>query len=82
MLFIIGLANTSPPVPGVPVQRLIRLLAGTMFGLYLLHFPLLNFFGAVIPGPPGRVTHGLLVFGLTLGMAISFSYVIEQQKAR
>ena len=69
-------------MPGSFVERPIRFLAGTTFGLYLLHFPLLNFFGAVIPGPPGRVTHGLLVFGLTLGMAISFSHVIQQQKAR
>jgi len=79
-LFIVGLANTSPPVPGVPTQGLIRFLAGTTFGLYLLHFPLLNFFGTVIPGPPERLMHALPVFGLTLGIAISLSHVIEQQK--
>jgi peptidoglycan/LPS O-acetylase OafA/YrhL len=67
-------------MPGVAVERRIRFLAGTTFGLYLLHFPLMYFFGTVIPGPPERLTHGLLVFGLTLGVAISFSHVIEQQK--
>ena len=79
-LFIVGLANAPLPMPGAAVQRLIRFLAGTTFGLYLLHQPLLNFFGTIIPGPPERLMHGLLVFGLTLGVAIAFSHVIEQQK--
>jgi peptidoglycan/LPS O-acetylase OafA/YrhL len=79
-LFIIGLANASLPMPGAAVQRLIRLLAGTTFGLYLLHFPLLNFFGTVIPGPADGVRYRILLFGLTLGVAIAFSHVIEQQK--
>jgi hypothetical protein len=38
------------------------------------------FFGTIIPGLPERLMHGLLVFGLTLGVAISLSHVIEQQK--
>ena len=79
-LLIVGLANASLPMPGEAVRRLIRFLAGTTFGLYLLHQPLLNFFGTIIPGPPDRLTHRLLVFGLTLGVAISVSHVIEQQK--
>jgi peptidoglycan/LPS O-acetylase OafA/YrhL len=79
-LFIVGLANAPLPVPGTAVQRLIRFRAGTTFGLYLLHQPLLNFFGTIIPGPPDRLMHGLPVFGLTLGVAIAFSHVIEQQK--
>src|SRR5215469_16295328 len=64
-LFIVGLANTTLPVPGAAAQRQIRFLAGTTFGLYLLHFPFLNFFATIIPGPPERLMHGLLVFGLT-----------------
>ena len=79
-LFIVGLANAPLPVPAAPVQRLIRFLAGTTFGLYLLHFPLLSFFGTVVPGPPERPTHGFLVFGLALVVAIALSHVIEQQK--
>jgi peptidoglycan/LPS O-acetylase OafA/YrhL len=78
--FILGLANTPLPMPGAAAQRLIRFLAGTTFGLYLLHVPLLNFFGTVIPGPAGRPIHQMLVFGLTLGVAIAFSHIIEQQK--
>jgi peptidoglycan/LPS O-acetylase OafA/YrhL len=79
-LFIVGLANARLPMPGPAVERLIRLLAGTTFGLYLLHFPLLLFFATVIPGPADRPMHQMLVFGLTLGVAIGVSHVIEQQK--
>jgi peptidoglycan/LPS O-acetylase OafA/YrhL len=78
--FIVGLANIRLPMPGAAAQRLIRFLAGTTFGLYLLHFPLLLFFGTVIPGPANRPMHQMLVFGLTLGVAIGVSHVIEQQK--
>jgi peptidoglycan/LPS O-acetylase OafA/YrhL len=78
--FIVGLANAPLPVPGAAVQRLIRLLAGTTFGLYLLHVPLLLFLGTVIPGPADGASHRILVFGLTLGVAIAFSHIIEQQK--
>jgi len=55
-LFIMGLPNSRLPVPGRAVQRLIRFLAGT-FGLYLIHFPLFNFFGTVIPGPVDGTVH-------------------------
>jgi peptidoglycan/LPS O-acetylase OafA/YrhL len=67
-------------MPAAAVQRLIRFLAGTTFGLYLLHFPLLNFFGTVIPGPADRATHRILVFGLTLVGSIVVAHLIEQQK--
>ena len=79
-VLIVGLANAPLPMPGAAVERLIRLLAGTTFGLYLLHFPLLLFFGTVIPGPADRPMHQMLVFGLTLGIAIGVSHMIERQK--
>ena len=76
-LFVVGLANASLPMPGAAVERLIRLLARSTLGLYLLHYPLLNFFGTVIPSQPERAMHRMLVFGLTLGVAIALAYVIE-----
>jgi peptidoglycan/LPS O-acetylase OafA/YrhL len=79
-LFIIGLANAQLPMPGGRFERLVRGLAGTSFGLYLLHYPLLNFFGTVVPGPPDRALHRVLVFGLALGGALGLASLIEPRK--
>jgi peptidoglycan/LPS O-acetylase OafA/YrhL len=79
-LFIMGLANAPLPMPGAAVARLIRGLAATTFGLYLLHIPLMIFFGTVIPGPADRAMHRVLLFGLTLGGSIALAHMIEQQK--
>lgn len=80
-LFIIGLANVQLPMPTARFERLVRGLAGTSFGLYLLHYPLLNFFGTVVPGPPDAALHRVLVFGLALGGALGLSSLIEPRKA-
>jgi peptidoglycan/LPS O-acetylase OafA/YrhL len=79
-VLIIGLANTRLPMPGTRVQHRIRFLAGTTFGLYLLHFPLLNFFATVLPGPPDGTAQRIFVFALPLAVAIALSHVIERQK--
>jgi peptidoglycan/LPS O-acetylase OafA/YrhL len=79
-LFIVGLANVQLPMPRARFERLVRGLAGTSFGLYLLHYPLLNFFGTVVPGPPDRALHRVLVFGLALGGALGLASLIEPRK--
>jgi peptidoglycan/LPS O-acetylase OafA/YrhL len=79
-LLIVGLANARLPMPGAALERLIHGLAGTAFGLYLLHYPLLNFLGTVIPGPADGAMHRILVFGLTLGASIGLAHLIERQK--
>jgi peptidoglycan/LPS O-acetylase OafA/YrhL len=78
--FIIGLANVQLPMPGHRFERLVRWLAGTSFGLYLLHYPLLNFFAAVVPGPPDGALHRVLVFSLALGGALGLASLIEPRK--
>jgi peptidoglycan/LPS O-acetylase OafA/YrhL len=78
--FIVGLTNASLPMPGATVERLVRYLAGTTFGLYLLHDPLLIFFGTVIPGAADRPVRRILLFGLTLGGSILIAHLIERQK--
>jgi hypothetical protein len=60
---IAAVPNAPLPLPGPAVQRLIRTLAGTAFGLYLLHYPLLHFFSTVIPGAPQGAAHRVAVFG-------------------
>ena len=79
-VFITALANTPLRLPGDREQRLIRWLAGTSFGLYLYHYPLLNFFGTVVPGSAAGTMHSLLVFGLTLGVALPLARLTEQWK--
>jgi peptidoglycan/LPS O-acetylase OafA/YrhL len=79
-LLIVGLANIELPMPGLTLQRLIRSLAATTFGLYLLHFPLLNFFAAVIPGAPDGGIRRTLIFVLALGTALAVAWFIEPHK--
>src|SRR5262249_44892835 len=79
-LFIVGLANTELPMPGLRFERLVRSLAATTFGLYLLHFPLLNFFAAIIPGPQDGAIRRILIFVLALGIALAVAWFAEPRK--
>jgi peptidoglycan/LPS O-acetylase OafA/YrhL len=79
-LLIVGLANTKLPMPGLRFERLVRSLAGTTFGLYLLHFPLLNFFAAIIPGTPDEAIRRILIFVFALGTALAVAWFIEPRK--
>jgi peptidoglycan/LPS O-acetylase OafA/YrhL len=79
-LVIVGLANTRLPMPNFKVERGVRWLAGTSFGLYLLHYPLLNFFGAVLPGSAEGTMHRILVFVLTLSGALVLAHAVEPRK--
>ena len=53
-LFVVGLANARLPIPGLWAQNAVRWLAGTSFGLYLLHYPLIDLLGDGHPGTRGR----------------------------
>jgi peptidoglycan/LPS O-acetylase OafA/YrhL len=79
-LLILGLANAPLPLPGARLERIVRALAGASFGLYLLHYPLLNFFGTIVSGPPDGGVHRVLVFGLTLGCGLGLASLIEPRK--
>jgi peptidoglycan/LPS O-acetylase OafA/YrhL len=79
-LLIAGLANVNLPVPGPKLERAVRWLAGTSFGLYLFHYPLLNFFATVIPAPADGALHQGLVFALALGIALVLASLTEQRK--
>ena len=80
-LFIVGLANARLPMPAGWLNRMVHALAGTTFGLYLLHFPLLNFFATVVPGPPDGFMHRALVFGFALSGGLGLARLIEPRKA-
>jgi peptidoglycan/LPS O-acetylase OafA/YrhL len=79
-LFIMGLANMRLTEPRLAVVRAIRWLAGTSFGLYLLHRPLLDFFGTVIPGPTHGAIHRTLLFGFALGGSLGLAHLTERRK--
>jgi peptidoglycan/LPS O-acetylase OafA/YrhL len=79
-LLIVGLANTELPMPGLRFERLVRSLAATTFGLYLLHFPLLNFFAAIIPGAPDQAIRRILIFVFALGTALAVAWFVEPRK--
>jgi peptidoglycan/LPS O-acetylase OafA/YrhL len=79
-LLIIGLANTRSPMPSPWLQRIVHSVAGTTFGLYLLHYPLLNFFATVTPGPPNGAAHRVLVFALALAGGFGLAHLIEPGK--
>jgi len=79
-LLIVGLANARLPMPGFRFERAVHWLAGASFGLYLLHYPLLNFFGTVIPGPTDGAMHRVLLFVLPLGAALVLARLTEEQR--
>ena len=51
-------------------------LAKVSFSIYLVHFPLLQFFGALMPG------YGPAAVALTFGVAVAFGAVFEPQRER
>jgi peptidoglycan/LPS O-acetylase OafA/YrhL len=52
------------------------------FALYLLHYPLLSFFGAVLPGPPPGFLRCLEIGSLALVFIIGLAQITEGQKHR
>jgi peptidoglycan/LPS O-acetylase OafA/YrhL len=79
---ILGFATLSGRVTFGRGAPLIRAAAGTTFTLYLFHYPLLNFFGAVAPGPPPGLLRCLEIGVLTLLCVVGIAALTERQKDR
>ncbi|MBX9605146.1 MAG: acyltransferase family protein [Gammaproteobacteria bacterium] len=76
-------ANRLAPRFGALLERFerpIRAVAAYTFSLYLLHYPLLHFFAAVLQHDPRSVASGLLLWGLTLGSAIAIGAFTEGKR--
>jgi peptidoglycan/LPS O-acetylase OafA/YrhL len=80
-ILICGIAKTRLPMPGKKLTKAVHALAGTTFGLYLFHYPLLNFFGSVLPGEPASFLHRVLLFSFTLGISLILAALVEQRKS-
>ncbi len=73
MALVFAIRNVNVTYPR-RLQGFITGGARLSFGLYLMHFPLLAFFGALLPGP--------LAVVLALAAALSFAALFEPQKDR
>ena len=78
---ICGMARARLPMPGKKLTGAVHALAGTTFGRYLFHYPLLNFFGSVLPGEPASWVHRILLFGFVLGTSLLLAALVEQRKS-
>lgn len=67
--------------PLIRCERPIRWVASFTFSLYLLHQPLLQFFGALIHGDPSRPWFYLQVLAATLACVVAISLLTEQKRA-
>jgi peptidoglycan/LPS O-acetylase OafA/YrhL len=80
-MLICGIAKARLPMPGKRMTGAVHVLAGTTFGLYLFHYPLLNFFGTVFPGEPASLLHRVLLFTFTLGASLALAALVERRKS-
>ena len=62
------------------VEPAIRWLAGGSFALYLVHFPLMHFFAAVLPGTPDIVWRQALLLVIPIMLAYVFAELTERRR--
>ena len=67
--------------PLLTCERPIRWIASFTFSLYLLHQPLLQFFGALINGNPSKPWFYLEVLAATLASIVVISLLTEQKRS-
>lgn len=68
------------PVVPEPVQRVIRWLAGTTFGIYLFHYPVLHMLAAVLPWPVGTGASQLAIALLGGAVVLVLARLAESSK--
>lgn len=59
--------------------KAIRWLAGGSFSLYLLHYPLIQFFSAVLPKSGNWFVDDALLLGLTVAVCFIFAEIFERR---
>lgn len=69
------MASGHAPVRGA---RAIRWLAGASFSLYLVHYPALQLFGALLPDWDAAYWRDAVLLGLTVGVCLAFAQAFER----
>ena len=78
-IFLFALLQMSSGAVGAYYSRIVRLLAGFSYTLYLLHFPLLLFLKAwLVPSQRWQPDFAHLGYGLAIGLgALGFAWVVS-----
>lgn len=76
----VGLARRLPACPAL-IERPVRYAAGFTFALYLLHYPLLQFFAALTSAAGWQAQQAMVVAGGALAVVWLLGPGIERQKA-
>jgi membrane-bound acyltransferase YfiQ involved in biofilm formation len=81
-LHFIGAAALAPHLKRLPglLERPIRFAAGLTFSLYLLHYPLLQFFAALTPAAGMEEHRAAFVASGVLSVVCVIGTMIERQK--
>lgn len=61
-------------------EKIIRFFANSSFSIYLFHFPLLLFFGAVLNHNPESISDIVILFSVTLVSCLALAEVTEKKK--
>jgi len=61
-------------------ERVIRFFANSSFSIYLFHFPLFLFFGAVLNHNPDSIIDIIILFSATFISCLAFAQVTEKKK--
>ncbi len=61
-------------------EKMIRFFANSSFSIYLFHFPLLLFFGAVLSHNPNSIVDIIILFTLTLVSCLIIAQFTEKKK--
>ena len=79
--FAVHLAGMSTWLRGKELHavRTIRWLAGASFSLYLVHYPVLQFFSAVLPKSDVWFIDDMVLLGLTLAVCFAFAELFERR---
>ncbi len=78
---IIALSRHVEPRPQAPVLRAVHWLAGGSFALYLVHYPVMQLVGAVLPGSVTDIWRQALVLLVPLLVSYAFAEVTERRRS-